>query len=224
MATPTEFSVPPVGAESLVTALEDEIERQRKATPPPTFVNVDVVQSYDYLCELEHSKPSSKEVDQLRMSIQDPSYWKCEAQFYKEELSRKIWKRLVEQYKDSASEADVWRNVALAYTRRLNRHGFATKQVRQWRLDIEDQAYRKPEAEHLRKASAMAERTSVQNRLKRKAHRRGRVQLQNIAQKEPPRSRRDKQQRATASTAPGNDMDGRIVRRRSSRVPGGTKI
>ena len=209
MSTPTEFSVPAPEAQSLARALEGVAERQRSATPPPAFADIEVFQPYDYLCEVEHSKYSSKEVDQLRMSIRDPKYWEREALVYKEELSKMIWDQLMLKYGDNTSEADKWRKIASAYTRRLNRQGYTTKQVRKRRLLIDDQDYWKPESECVREASALAEQTSI---LKRRTNTRERVKVQKIARKKPTKRKRYNQH-ATASAAAANETNGRILSR-----------
>lgn len=124
MATPTTFFVPDLEIDALTRALRCEEENQRKATPSPTFANPDTDQSYDYLCEIEHSKYSSQEVERMRRSVDDTRYWKREAQCYRVQLTRRMDEQLVEEYsRHRTSQADIWRNIAMAYTRRLKRRG-----------------------------------------------------------------------------------------------------
>lgn len=157
MATPT-FSVPPPSAEEIARRLEEEVKQQHEATPEPIFQRPNVVQSYEYLCEIEHNRSTSDQVENLRRRITEPSYWECEAQHYKRELSELIWQNLLREHNsDGVSTTESWQTVAVAYRRRLRRHGYSTQQVRESRLSIRDQSYWKPEAECLRGNAALRE-------------------------------------------------------------------
>jgi hypothetical protein len=152
------------------------------------------------------------------MSIPEPAYWKREAEFYREELSDTIWKQLITAYRDDVTtEAEKWRNIAFAYKKRLHRQGRTLDDVRQRRLLIEDQAYWKPEAEHLRKASDLAEVTVIRKRLKQKPHQSKRANVRNTAQKAPS-ERRCNQHQVGRPAAVGNETNRRCLRDRSGRV------
>ena len=158
MATPTEIFVPPLAADELIAGLQEEANRQREATPEPNFRHRNIIQSYDYLFEIEHERFTPKEVDTFLMGIREPSYWKCEAQHFKEQLSELIWHNLLRKNGiDNSPDTTGWRSVALVYRRRLKRHGHSTQRVREARLSINDQGYWKPEAECLRTISALRE-------------------------------------------------------------------
>ena len=170
MATPTLF-VPPPTAEELIAGLEEEARRQQEATPEPKFRRQNIVQSYDYLCEVEHKRFAPDEIDNFRMRIPESSYWKCEARHLKDQLSELIWQNLVREYcRDGLPTTDGWRDVAMAYRRRLKRHGYSTQQVREARLSIKDQSYWKPEAECLRDFSALREHEMQESYWERKAN------------------------------------------------------
>ena len=157
MATPT-FSLPPPTAEQLAKRLAEEVQRQQDATPEPIFQRPNVAQSYDYLCEIEHKRFTPDEVDTFRMRIPESNYWECEAQRYKDRLSELIWQNLLHEYSvDCVPTTNSWRDVAMAYRRRLKRHGYSKQQVRESRLSIEDQMYWKPEAVCLRAMAALRE-------------------------------------------------------------------
>lgn len=166
MATPTTFSVPPPMAEELTKALEEEARRQQEATPEPEFQKNNVVQSYGYLCEVEHRRFTRDEVDKFRMGISEPNYWECEARHYMDQLSALMWQKLLREYRvDSEPSAEGWRNVAMAYRHRLRRNGCSTQQMRAVRLSIEDQRYWQPEANCLRKISALREHEMLEEYL-----------------------------------------------------------
>lgn len=170
MATPT-FFVPPPTAEEIARSLEEEVRRQQEATPEPIFREQNVVQSYDYLCEIEHKRFTPDEVDNFRMGITESSYWECEARHLKDQLSELIWQNLLHEYRvDGMPTTDGWRDVAMAYRHRLRRHGSSTQQLRESRLSIKDQSYWKPEAECLRGFSALREHEMQEKYWERKAN------------------------------------------------------
>ena len=157
MSSPAIY-IPPPAPEELANAIQGEVRRQQEATPEPKFQENDAIQSYDYLCHIEHQKFSPNEVDNLRMGITDPFYYECEAGILMDELSKLIWKNLLQQCRATvASNADSWRDVVQALRRRLCRHGYSKQQVRQSRLSIDDQKYWEPEAVRLRAESAFRE-------------------------------------------------------------------
>ena len=158
MATPTSFQVAAPTAEELARRLEDEVRRQTDATPEPTFRTPYVTQSYDYLCEVERTRFTSDEVDHLRKGIVEPTYWECEARHFKEQLSELLWHNVLQEYRvNTTPNIEGWRDVAMAYKRRLMRHGHSKQQVWETRLSIKDQSYWQPESECLREASALRE-------------------------------------------------------------------
>ena len=92
------------------------------------------------------------------MGITERGYWECEARHLKDQLSELVWQNLLDEYiMDGVPATDGWRNIAMAYTRRLRRQGLSTQQVRESRLSIKNQSYWKPEAELLRGISALRE-------------------------------------------------------------------
>jgi hypothetical protein len=156
MSIPT-FYVPPPTAEEIYRSLEEEVRRQQEATPEPIFRRQNVFQPYDYLCKIEHKRFTPDKVDKFRMGITMPSYWELEAQYFKNELSELIWHNVLHEYLPDVPTAEGWRNVTMAYRRRLRRHGYSTQQVNGSRLSIRDQRYWKPEAECLRGLAALRE-------------------------------------------------------------------
>ena len=170
MTTPT-FSVPPPTADEVARCLEGEVKRQQEATPEPIFQRPNVTQSYDYMCEIEHKRFTSDEVDTFRMGIARPNYWECEARRYKDRLSELLWQNLVHEYSvDGVPTTNSWRDVAMAYRRRLRRHGYSEQQLRECRLSIEDQVYWQPEAELLRAIAALREHEIWENHMERKSN------------------------------------------------------
>lgn len=156
MATPTEFLVPPPTAEDLIGRLEEAANRREAATPEITFDNE--VQCFEWLCEEERPKFEPNEIDKLRMGITERGYWEYEARHLKDQLSELVWQNLLEEYiVDGEPATDGWRNIAMAYTRRLRRQGLSTQQVRESRHSIKNQSYWKPEADLLRGISALRE-------------------------------------------------------------------
>jgi hypothetical protein len=157
MTTPTYFFVPPPTAEEMVKRLEDVVQSQQEATPEHTFQDENE-QSYQWMCEIEHHRFTPKEVDEHRMGVLEPDYWEQEARHLQDRLSKLIWGKLHCKYiVDGVSARDCWRNIAMAYTRRLMRQGLSTQQVRECRLAINDQRYWEPEAVRLREISARRE-------------------------------------------------------------------
>lgn len=203
MATPTDFSVQPVEGKALCRALE-------AITPSPRFASPDNLQSYDYMCRLEHDKLSRQEVDKFRQDISDPAYWKCEARCLKEQLAECIWRQLIHEHCNSGGGG--WQDVVKAYRRRLNRQGVKTEQVRAMRLCITDQAYWKPESDLLREVCTQAEQAWVREGLRRKTAKlssnpsraQRRIKLTSIVDKQQPRKCLPK-------------VEGDVARRRSLR-------
>jgi hypothetical protein len=157
MATPTEFFIPPPTAEDLIGRLEEAANRQKAATPEITFDDK-VEQCFEWFCEEERPKFEPNEIDKLRMGITERGYWECEARHLKDQLSELVWQNLLDEYiVDSVPATDGWRNIAMAYIRRLRRQGLSMQQVRESRLSIKNQSYWKPEAELLRRISALHE-------------------------------------------------------------------
>lgn len=74
MSKSTEIRVPDLAPHNLMQGLEIVEREQQEATPPPKFRNQSPDQCYDYLCEVEHSKRSPVEINDLCMSINDPLY------------------------------------------------------------------------------------------------------------------------------------------------------
>ena len=194
MNSPAELPVSPVNAQFLEKALHKELDRQLNATPPPVFSSVGNAQPYDYLCEREHDKYSRKKVDELRTSIPNSAYWESEARRYSEELSNTIWKKVTLKHsKENTSTSERWRRIALAYRKRLHRQGYTSDQVWEARLLIKDQAYWQPEAERLQRNSALAEHTTMQNRLSNNSKRVGRAKGLKLPRKARVGSRHDRQ-------------------------------
>lgn len=167
MATPT-FCMPLFRPKELIAGLEEEARRQQEATPSPNFRSQPGAQAYDYLCEIEHNRFTTDEVENFRMRIVEPSYWEREARHLKDKLSELVLQKLLREYGIDSAPTDSWRNVAMAYGRRLKRHGYSTQQVRESRLEIKDQGYWKPEAECLRRISALREHEMHEKYLERR--------------------------------------------------------
>ena len=170
MATPTEFFVPPPTAEDLFERLEETANRQKAATPEITFED-EVEECYEWLCEEERPKFEPNEIDELRIGITEASYWECEARHLRDRLSELIWQNLLrDNLMDGVSATDGWRDVVMAYRRRLRRHGLSMQQVRESRISIKTQSYWKPEAELLRGISARREHDMQEQYWERKAN------------------------------------------------------
>jgi hypothetical protein len=169
MATPTFFAPPP-SVEEITRSLEKAVRRQQEATPEPVFRRQEVTQSYDYLCEIEHKRFPPEEVDMLRSRIAEAYYWECEARKYNDLLSELTLENLCRKYcVDGVQPTDGWRQIAMAYRRRLKRQGCSTQQARESRLSIKDQRYWKPEAECLRDIAAFRESEMLEEYRARKA-------------------------------------------------------
>ena len=170
MATPTEFFVPPPTAEDLFERLEEAAIRQKAVTREITFDD-DVEECYEWLCEEERPKFELTEIDELRTCITKPRYWECEAQHLRETLSQLRWENLLREYlMDGVSATDGWRDIAMAYTRRLRKHGLSTQRVRECRLSNKNQSYWKPESELLRGISALREHIMQEQYWERKTN------------------------------------------------------
>jgi len=194
MATPTEFSVPPIEAADLARLLEEESRR----TPDIEFRTSDVQQSYQWLCEIEHDKFPPSQVDKLRRNITQPEYWECEARHLKDALSEHIWQNALREYDmDEMPSTDGWLGVITFYTRLLKQHGLSSKQVRECRLSIKTQTYWQPEAKLLREVSALQEIQMVEKHLAKKA-------------------RRARQSKPTTRSVPAGKVSARITRPKAS--------
>lgn len=156
MATPTEFNIPPPTSKDVIKRLEEAADRQKLATPEITFD--DEEQCFAWLCEEERPKFTPNEIDRLRMGITERGYWECEARHLKEQLSELVWQKLLDKYiVNGIPPTDGWRNIAIAYIRRLKRQGRSMQQVRECRHSIKNQSYWEPEADLLRNISALRE-------------------------------------------------------------------
>lgn len=167
MNTP-DFSVPNPCPQDLVAALQAEKLRQQEATPELDLPITSSEQSYKWMCELEHNRFSSQEVECYRSDIFEPGYWEQEARHFKKELSELIWAHLVESHTVDGKTSTVgWRDIANAYVRRLKRNGLSISNIRESRCSIVNEEYWKPEAERLRQIAALREYNKQQEYLDR---------------------------------------------------------
>ena len=174
MATPTSFTVPTPTAEEIARSLQEEVQRQQGATPEPVFRTENVTQSYNLLCEIEHMRFTKNEIDSFRMGITRTDYWEREARRYKHRLCELIWENLLHEHRvGDVPTIEGWRDVAMAYRRRLRRQGYSKQQVWETRLSIKEQGYWKPESECLREISALREHEMQEQYRARKANTQG---------------------------------------------------
>nr|OQO32685.1 hypothetical protein B0A51_00063 [Rachicladosporium sp. CCFEE 5018] len=135
----------------LLAALRKEADRQQDVTPSLVFSDSPSdAHVYDLVCEAEHAKYSSPEIERRRAKIDSQRYWELEVDFLKTALMDKIETMLRQKHvKGTSTDAKALRAIASEYKRKLQRQGCTSSQIRERRKTIKDRKYWEIEANHL---------------------------------------------------------------------------
>ncbi|KAK6436035.1 hypothetical protein LTR95_007780, partial [Oleoguttula sp. CCFEE 5521] len=135
----------------LLAALRKEANRQQDVTPSLVFSDSPSdAHVYDLVCEAEHAKHSSLEIERRRAKIDSQHYWELEVDFLKTALMDKIETMLRQKHaKGTSTNAKALRSIASEYKRKLQRQGCTSSQIRERRKTIKDRKYWEIEANHL---------------------------------------------------------------------------